>query len=162
MEEVELIVHFQLLLIVYSKSVQIRERQKLFKFLGSKSTVLLANGVDIKWKMKTNDSVRFARIMNQVERLPAEKRVLFQKMQEAYEMAELRKAQLDAEREIKEHEAMRQREERRRQRKKLAEIKEVPKDVPLDDLPDSLGKWLRVLEEHNFENRFTDGQFPPN
>lgn len=77
-------------------------------------------------------------------------------------MAELRKAQLDAEREIKEHEAMRQREERRRQRKKLAEIKEVPKDVPLDDLPDSLGKWLRVLEEHNFENRFTDGQFPPN
>ena len=38
----------------------------------------------------------------------------------------------------------------------------MPKDVPLDDLPDSLGKWLRVLEEHNFENRFTDGQFPPN
>lgn len=60
-----------MLLIVYSKSVQISERQKLFKFLGSKSTILLANGVDVKWKMKTNDSVRFARIMNQVERLPA-------------------------------------------------------------------------------------------
>ena len=117
MEEVGLIVHFQLLLVVYSQSVQASERQKLFKFLGSKSTVLLANGIDIQWKMKANDSVRFARIINQVERLPAEKRVLFQKMQEAFALSELSKAELDAEREKKEHAAMLERQERRRQRK---------------------------------------------
>ena len=56
----------------------------MFKFLGNKGTVLLANGIDIKWKMKTSESVRFARVMNQIEKLPAEKRVLFKKMMESY------------------------------------------------------------------------------
>ena len=83
-------------------------------------------------------------------------------MMEAYELSEMRKAQLDLERERKEHEAMLKREERRQQRKKQKEITEVPKDVPLDDLPDTLGKWLRILEEHTQDNKFTDGQFPPN
>lgn len=25
-----------------------------------------------------------------------------------------------------------------------------------------MGKWLRLIAEHNFENKFADGQFPPN
>lgn len=162
MDELELIIHFQLLLILHTQTIQARERQVLFRFIGSKKHELSAVGINLHLPGKGNNVLKYSRVMAQVDKLNAEKKTIFNQMKEEFEEKMKKQAELDAERAKIEEAKELERQNRIANKPKGADIK-IDKSKPVEEWPDCLDKYQEILNKKKQDTTyiFTDPQFKP-
>ena len=147
-EELELIIMFELLVVLFSQTLQAKDRKFMFKFLNEKKHVLHAAGIMIHIPQKGSLELKMARVVIQVERLSAEKQMVFKRMKEMYvdeeQLREQRQAEKAREEEEKEKERMERLKEMSDERRKLLE--NFDRSTPVNTWPDCLEKYQKLIE----------------
>jgi hypothetical protein len=85
-------IHFTLLLILKAEIVERMERKFVFKFLKLERHKLQSSGIRINVPDKGKDGYKYAKVQMQVEKLQADKQVIFHRMKDDY-VQEKRKEQ---------------------------------------------------------------------
>ncbi len=83
-EELKLIIMFQLLIIAYTEIYYEQKKKYLFTFLIEKRPVLLAVDIIINIPANTTVNVQYAKALDQIKNLPADKFEMFNDLREAY------------------------------------------------------------------------------
>jgi hypothetical protein len=117
-DELSLMIHFELLLILHSENLVKKDRKFLFKFLEVKKHCLAAANININVPEKGTPKYKHAKVLTQISRLPAEKAVLLKRLKVAFIDEERQK-----EEEILEKERLEEEKEKERQ-ERLAEMTE--------------------------------------
>lgn len=165
LDEVSIIVQFELLMILYSNARLIKDQKTLFKFLEIKKHALAAAEININVPGKGKAKYKYAKVLTQIGRLPAEKQILFKKLREAFaaeenqiEEDQLEKERIEAEKE--EERQLRLAEMSEEKKKLLANFDE---NMPIDEMPDCEMKYKKIIEKYKKDKvLFEDKQFPPN
>ena len=162
-EELSLMIHFEILLILHSQNRLRKDRKFLFRFIEVKNHALIAADIHISIPSKGKQQYKYAKVLSQIQKLSPEKIVLFRSLKEAYVQEELEKE--DA---IREQARIEQEEEEKRQ-ERLAKMSEEKRELlknidltkPLKEIPDCEQKYYKILEEVSKNNElYTDEQFP--
>jgi hypothetical protein len=165
LDEVSLIVQFELLLIMHSNNRIQNDRKVLFKFLDSKKHALAAAEININIPAKGKPKYKHAKILTQISRLPAEKQIIFKELKEVFVEEEREREEAILEQERLEEEKEKERQERLAQltEDKRNKLKDLDPNMPIDDMPDCDIKYEKIVKRYKEENiQFEDKQFPPN
>lgn len=162
-DEISLIIQFQLLIVLYCNNLVKKDRIFLFRFLEIKKHALAAAKIHINIPAKGKPKYKHAQVLTQISKLPAEKQVLFKKLKAAFVEEErdkedqiLEKARIEAEKEKERQERLASMTEEKR---KL--LLNMPKDMPVDEMPDCELKYSKIVERYEKEKiMFEDKQFP--
>lgn len=150
-DELELMIHFQLLLVVGAFSFRKQEIMFLSSFIKAKQIELRAFGIDINLKSGGSLVERYSSAKAQIKKLDPIKRFRLEALKEQFEEEqkdEKNKAEIRSE---LEQEAQKQRKQKlaklmeERQRQK---IQQEAAEVPIDQMLDSPEKYRRIIERY--------------
>jgi hypothetical protein len=82
MEELQLVIFFQLMLISQATELQAFERQYLFKFIKEKRAELFALGIQIQIPDEGSQAVRYSRVITEIQKLKADQQTMFNNLRE--------------------------------------------------------------------------------
>jgi len=164
-DELSLMIHFELLLILHVQNLVKKDRKFLFKFLEIKKHALAAANININIPAKGKPKYKQAKVLTQISRLSAEKQVLFRRLKDAFVDEER-----DKEEEILEQERIQEKKEKERQtrladltEKKRSLLENLDPTMSIDDMPDCEPKYTKVINQYkSTKKQFEDKQFPPN
>ena len=161
-DELSLIIHFEILLILHAQNRLRKDRKFLFKFIEVKTHALIAADIHISIPSKGRQQYKYAKVLSQIQKLPPEKIVLFRSLKEMYVQEELEKE--DA---IREQARIEQEKEEERQ-EKLAKMSEEKRrlldnldpNTPIDEMPDCELKYNKIVDRYiQNDETFIDTQF---
>lgn len=162
-DEMSLLIHFELLLILHSQNLIKKDRKFLFKFIEVKNHILTAAEIYISIPPKGKADYKYASVLGQISKLDAEKYVLFKQLKEDFVQEELEKEDAIREKERIEEEKDRERQERLAEMSdaKRQKLQNLDPNMPIDDMPDCDVKYEKILAEYaKSGEQFTDKQFP--
>ena len=165
LDEISLLVQFELLLILHSNNLIQNDKKVLFKFLEVKKHALAAAEINISIPAKGKGKYKHAKVLTQISRLSAEKQVLFKKLREAFTEEERQREEEVLEKERIEAEKEEERQERlaklTEEKRKL--LSNLDPNMPINDMPDCEPKYNKIVQRFKSEGiQFEDKQFPPN
>lgn len=91
MEELQLVVYFQLMIISQANQLQAFERKYLFKFIREKKAELFALGIQISIPDEGSEAVRYSRVITSIKQLKADQQTMFNNLREHYTEEERKK-----------------------------------------------------------------------
>jgi hypothetical protein len=83
-EELEFIIQFQLLIVQNTQTLNDQKKKYLFTFLIEKKAALFALGIVINLPETGSVTVRYARVITQLQKLSPEKQTIFNKLREQF------------------------------------------------------------------------------
>jgi hypothetical protein len=165
-DELELMIHFQLLLVVGAFSFRKQEIMFLNSFIKAKQVELKAFGIEINLKSAGTLIERYANAMGQIKKLDPIKRYRLESLKDQFKQDQKgEKAKADI-RAVVEQEAQVQRKQRLAQlmeERQRMKIQQELAEVPIEQMVDSPEKYRRIVERYRSTGeKYTDSHFPAN
>jgi hypothetical protein len=165
LHELELIINFQLLIVIRALSSKSSEVLFLNNLINAKKVELKAFGINISIPDGASTLEKYTRAKVQIDKLDPMKRIRFESIKEQYQFELEEEKQLREEREKAEKEAAEIRAQRSKElfqaRKEMKEAQKNMVDVPIDEMIDGRKKYTKILEQYKVTGqKFIDAQFP--
>lgn len=158
MEELQLVIYFQLMLISQANQLQEFERKYLFKFIKEKKAELFALGIQIQVPEEGSQAVRYAQVITAIKKLKADQQTMFGNLREHFTEEERKREEEQKELARIAEEKERERQERMAEMSKAKQelLKNLDLTKPVNEIPDCQEKYRKIVEENQ---GFTDEVF---
>eukprot|EP00359_Climacostomum_virens_P005569 CAMPEP_0204912218 /NCGR_PEP_ID=MMETSP1397-20131031/10410_1 /ASSEMBLY_ACC=CAM_ASM_000891 /TAXON_ID=49980 /ORGANISM="Climacostomum Climacostomum virens, Strain Stock W-24" /LENGTH=1540 /DNA_ID=CAMNT_0052083079 /DNA_START=351 /DNA_END=4973 /DNA_ORIENTATION=- len=150
-DELELMIHFQLLLVVGAFSFRKQEIMFLSSFIKSKQVELRAFGIDINLRSGGSLVEKYTSAKVQIKKLDPIKRFRLEALKEQFQeenKEEKRKAEIRSEVEIEAQKQRKQKLAQLQEERQRLKIQQESAEVPLDQMVDSPEKFRKIVERY--------------
>jgi Calpain family cysteine protease. len=163
--ELELIIHFQLLIVLTAFSTKVNEIMLHNNLINSKSVELKAYGINFRIEEGGKTlAERYSHIVKEISKLDHIQRMRFENIKEEYEI-ELKQQRLKRKQtESEEKKALEQRMQNIKtlyeQHKQKQKEQANQNNIPIDEMIDSIEKYQKIVEKYKNDGvKFVDKQF---
>lgn len=164
MDEINLMVDFQLLCMMGVIAARMAFQTKTVNFLNAKGADLKTYGIDIKYKGIADNTVRHSMIMAQYKKLTPEQQAKYNELLGEYEKEQenVNAQHEENERKAREAEELRNKKLMELEKEKEKKKAELPNqsDLPIDQMLDSTMKYEKILTQFKQDKKpYEDKQF---